>query len=33
LEELEKCSGTQFDKTMVDYFSRSIVDFTQEKAI
>lgn len=28
LEELEKCSGTQFDKTMVDYFSRSIVDFT-----
>lgn len=28
LIELEKCSGTQFDKTMVDYFSRSIVDFT-----
>lgn len=28
LEELEKCSGTQFDKNMVDYFSRSIVDFT-----
>ncbi len=27
LEELEKCSGSQFDKTMVDYFSRSIVDF------
>lgn len=26
--ELEKCSGTQFDKTIVDYFSRSIVDFT-----
>lgn len=28
LAELEKCSGTQFDKNMVDYFSRSIVDFT-----
>jgi cyclic di-GMP phosphodiesterase len=28
LEELEKCSGSQFDKTMVDYFSHSIVDFT-----
>ncbi|BHH85476.1 HD domain-containing phosphohydrolase [Desulforhopalus sp. 52FAK] len=28
LEELKKCSGTQFDETMVDYFSRSIKDFT-----
>lgn len=28
LAELEKCSGTQFDATMVEYFSRSIVDFT-----
>jgi len=28
LEELEKCSETQFDKIMVDCFSRSIVDFT-----
>ena len=32
LEELEKCIGTQFDKTMVDYFSRSIVDFTAEES-
>jgi putative nucleotidyltransferase with HDIG domain len=31
LEELDKCSGTQFDKTMVDYFSRSVVNFTPGK--
>ena len=28
LAELVKCSGTQFDATMVEYFSRSIVDYT-----
>lgn len=27
LAELDLCSGRQFDKTMVDYFTRSIVDF------
>jgi putative two-component system response regulator len=32
LEELKKCSGTQFDKTIVDYFSRSIVDFTPRES-
>lgn len=28
LEELDNCSDTQFDRTMVEYFSKSIVDFT-----
>lgn len=28
VEELYRCSGTQFDPEIVEYFSRSIVDFT-----
>jgi len=32
LEELVKCSGTQFDKTTVDFFARSIVDYTPSKS-
>ncbi len=28
VEELHRCSGTQFDSEIVDYFSRCIVDFT-----
>lgn len=31
VEELYKCSGTQFDSNIVEYFARSIVDFTPTK--
>lgn len=31
VEELYRCSGFQFESNMVDYFSRSIVDFTPKK--
>ena len=33
LEELYKCSGTQFELNTVEYFSRSIVDFTPTKSV
>lgn len=33
LEELYRCSGTQFDPETVDYFSKAIVDFTPDKSV
>ncbi len=33
LEELSRCSGTQFDVDIVDYFARNIVDFNPAKGI
>lgn len=33
VEELYRCSGTQFESNMVEYFSRSIVDFTPKKGV
>jgi putative two-component system response regulator len=33
VEELFKCSGVQFEPTTVEYFARSIVDFTPTKSI
>jgi len=32
VEELYSCSGTQFDPNIVEYFSRSIADFTPTKS-
>lgn len=33
VEELFKCSGTQFDPAIVEYFSRTIVDYTPTKSV
>lgn len=33
VEELHKCSGSQFDTNMVSYFSKSIVDFSPTKSV
>ncbi len=33
LEELYKCSGTQFEPNTVEFFARSIVDFTPTKSV
>lgn len=33
VEELYRCSGTQFDSRTVEYFSRSLVDFTPTKSV
>lgn len=33
VEELYRCSGTQFETNMVEYFSKSIVDFTPTKGV
>lgn len=33
VNELYRCSGTQFDPAIVDYFSKSIVDFTPTKSV
>ncbi len=33
VEELYNCSGSQFDPDTVEYFSRSIVDFTPTKSV
>lgn len=33
LTELFECSGSQFDKEIVEFFSRSIVDFTPTKSV
>lgn len=33
VEELYNCSGSQFDENIVDYFSKSIVDFTPTNSV
>jgi len=33
LEELTRCSGSQFDKATVEFFAKSIVDFTPIKSV
>jgi putative two-component system response regulator len=33
VKELYSCCGTQFDPTIVDFFARSIVDFTPTKSV
>lgn len=33
VEELYRCSGSQFDPECVDYFSRAIIDFTPDKTV
>jgi putative two-component system response regulator len=33
VEELYRCSGTQFESNVVEYFARSIVDFTPTKSV
>lgn len=33
VDELYRCSGTQFDSTVVEYFAKSIVDFTPTKSV
>ena len=33
VEELYHCSGTQFEPSIVEYFSRTIVDFTPTKSV
>jgi HD-GYP domain-containing protein (c-di-GMP phosphodiesterase class II) len=33
LEELYNCSGTQFEPNTVEFFARSIVDFTPTKSV
>ncbi len=33
VDELFKCSGTQFEQTTVEYFARSIVDFTPTTSV
>lgn len=33
IEELYNCSGSQFDKECVDYFSKAIVDFMPDKTV
>jgi HD-GYP domain-containing protein (c-di-GMP phosphodiesterase class II) len=33
VEELFRCCGTQFEKNIVEFFSRSIIEFTPTKSI
>lgn len=33
VQELYRCSGTQFDPTIVEYFAKSIVDFSPKKSV
>jgi putative nucleotidyltransferase with HDIG domain len=33
VEELFRCSGTQFEPSIVEYFSRTIVDYTPTKSV
>jgi len=33
VEELYRCSGTQFEQNIVEFFSRIIIDFTPTKSV